>query len=179
MKKKGFIGPLGDDIPSIFPIVTGILIFILSLVYLQQQLAVRNGYLNLKQATLDLSYLATEKGYMPQTEFEDKCGVLKETAKKNGIRFAMVLKKYCGKIDVNEALTLADHDTGASLYWFGKDLLCATAEDFEPESTPVAANPPAAVVLPSENAFILSYPMAVDCAQGLRGLGLLSIAGWV
>ena len=175
MKKRGFIGPLGDDIPGIFPIVTGIFIFLISLGYVLQQVDARNQYLDLKQGTLELSYIATEKGFMPDDEFIDgKCAVVGEVASKNHLEYAMVLKKYCGAVDVSSSLTLKDHTADG----YEPDLLCASPNAFAPDPEPAASVAGTPVVFPAEKVFTMTFPMAVECKESTKGMGLLTVAGW-
>ncbi|MFH0971246.1 MAG: hypothetical protein V1835_01635 [Candidatus Micrarchaeota archaeon] len=182
MQLKGFIGPLGDDIPSIFPIVAGVLLFITSLMYITSQVDQRNAYLDVRAATLRMSYIATDKGYMEDLQFTSKCtNDFKPFAGKNNIEFAVILKKYCGPIkfadDENLKITRRQIDWGNGVQVPISDMICssnASIEGVAPEDVH-AANP---LAFPFRDTVILSYPIAVDCGNALRGLGLISVAGW-
>ncbi len=175
MKFKAFIGPLGDDIPSIFPIVAGVLIFLLSIVFIQQQVVERNAQLDVRDQVLQLSYVVTEKGYMPAgpetdpSSFLAKCNVVKDLAQKRHIEFAMMLKPYCGPVDV-EKFFVRTPAAGAS-----EPQVCYSDKFENAISTlPLSQS----LEFSSKNAVVMSFPMAVDCPAGNRGIGFISIAGW-
>ena len=64
MKFKGFIGPLGDDIPSIFPIVFSVLLFTGSVLYANQIVSEKAKAIQINEGAMALSYLLTEKGFV-------------------------------------------------------------------------------------------------------------------
>ena len=68
--KKGFVGPIGDDIPSIFPIVIGVVLFISTIGFVNSQFDARNEQLSLKKAGLGISYAILRSGYLSDNEFE-------------------------------------------------------------------------------------------------------------
>jgi hypothetical protein len=175
-RKHGLIGPLGDDIPSMFPIIAGIMIFIVSFIYISDQLAARNIYLELRKTTLQMSYIATEKGYMSNNEFDEKCDYqFKPFASKNSLSFAVILKKYCGtvKFTDQETLIIRKETVNGELI---EDRLCTSddaillAQQTAPQGTPID--------ITNKNPIIMSYPIAVDCGNSLRGLGIISVAVW-
>lgn len=176
-KRGGFIGPLGDDIPSIFPIIAGVLIFIVSVFYITGQQQQRNAYLDLRGATLRMSYIVTEKGLMGDVQFQEKCGnELKDFASKNSMEFAVILKKYCGPITFagEENQKIVKRTVGTETI---VDKVCSSnttiAGTTAEES--VFAKP---ILFPSKDTIVMSYPIAVECGGALRGLGLISVAGW-
>ncbi|MEK6843541.1 MAG: hypothetical protein AABY04_03555 [Candidatus Micrarchaeota archaeon] len=177
---KGFIGPIGDDIPSIFPIVAGILIFLTSMLYVDSQFSERNAYLETRSATLQLSYVATDKGFMGDSKFLEKCTEMKLFASKKQLKFATILKKYCGPMVFSKSENLK---ITKSTKTFGlvsaevEDMICSSDEKI---SSTVPKDPllVEAISIPSKNAILLSYPIAVDCGNSNRGLGLITIAGW-
>ncbi|MFH1257842.1 MAG: hypothetical protein V1658_02805, partial [Candidatus Micrarchaeota archaeon] len=106
MRMKGFIGPLGDDIPSIFPIVAGVLMFIATLGYVYTQQEIRNDYLQVRSGTLEMSYIITEKGFMTDGQFDSKCNDdITPAASRRAIEFAVILKKYCGPVKYKDETT--------------------------------------------------------------------------
>jgi hypothetical protein len=174
-KKKGLIGPLGDDIPSMFPIIAGIMIFIVSFIYISDQLAARNIYLELRKTTLKMSYIATEKGYMSNSEFDEKCDFqFKPFAAKNSLSFAVILKKYCGtvKFKDQENLIIRTKTINGEII---EDRLCTSDDAIVQQQTAAPSDP---IDLANKNPIIMGYPIAVDCGNSLRGLGIISIALW-
>lgn len=98
LKRKGFIGPLGDDIPSIFPIVAGVILFTSSLLFLNQQVTITSEDFKLRQTTQELAYLATKRGFYTVEEFQSLCkGSLAPFAINNNLKFAVVVKRFCQK----------------------------------------------------------------------------------
>lgn len=177
MRLKAFIGPIGDDIPSIFPIVTGILIFLMSILFIQQQVTERNALLDVRDQVLQLSYLATEKGYMTPADFRAKCSLVRDMAKTRHLNFTMILKPFCGPVNVNDFFLVNPNDPLLVPYRSTNGLCVAENNDFY-SRWPAAHNPPQAMGFPTKNTVVMSYPMAVDCGEGKRGIGFLSIAGW-
>ncbi len=178
--KRGFMGPLGDDIPSIFPIVAGILIFFTSLIYIYQQVEERDAYLNLRSATLQASYIVTENGLMTEAQFSQKCDFeLKPFVASKGMEYVVILKRYCGPVTYKEEenFKVRERDIyyGTERIPGIKDSICSSNETIEAIA---ASSNPKAVVLPSRNTIIMSYPIAVECGSALRGLGTVTIAGW-
>jgi hypothetical protein len=176
-RHKGFIGPLGDDIPAIFPIVAGILIFITALAFIETQKTERDRYLAVRASTLKMSYILTEKGYMGDSNFEGKCtDQLKPFGAGNNLDFAVVLKKHCGPLHyVNEDnLKIITKTIGSEEV---TDKLCITDEKLRqiPSESLDDAQP---LDIPAKNSVILTYPIAVDCTGGNRGLGMIVVAGW-
>src|SRR3989338_1492442 len=108
-KKRGFIGPLGDDIPSIFPIVAGVLLFITTLIFLNQQVSATAEDFKLRQATQQVAYLSTRRGYYTIEEFDVLCkNSIAPFANNNNLKFAVVVKKFCkqGCKDCKEGIDL-------------------------------------------------------------------------
>lgn len=172
---RAFIGPLGDDIPSIFPIVAGILIFLIAMGFIQQQVAARNEYVDLRDQVLQLSYIATEKGFMPDNAFDATCLVVKETGEKRQVNFTMILKKFCGPVDAKAFFDLDRTINPPSHPVEHQDRVCSRWTHHQNLGLGSAKT---LLEFPDENTVIMSYPMAVSCAGGARGLGFLSIAGW-
>ena len=178
-KRRGFIGPLGDDIPSIFPIVAGVLLFITALMYANDQMHERDNYLRLKKAGLELSYAALDKGYVSTQAFHEKCNnSVKQVAKKNGVFFALVLKNC--EVSAIDKQRLAD---GAPANPFLGTPVCNSEGivfDEPAQTTDITShNYDGYGPRSKPNDFIaLSYPVATDCAGGTTGLGMMNIITW-
>ncbi|MEK6953449.1 MAG: hypothetical protein AABX01_00455 [Candidatus Micrarchaeota archaeon] len=174
-KILGFIGPLGDDIPAIFPIVAGILIFITALAFIETQKADRDRYLAVRSSTLKMSYILTEKGHMGDLNFDSKCkDQLLPFGAGNNLDFAVVLKKQCGPLHYSDEDNLKLVLDGEEMV---TDRICSTIEKLQ-EMQPTSLDEAIPLDIPSKNSVILTYPVAVDCSLGKRGLGMIVVAGW-
>ncbi|MCX6767547.1 MAG: hypothetical protein NTY90_02335 [Candidatus Micrarchaeota archaeon] len=172
---KGFIGPLGDDIPSIFPIVAGILLFISVVVYSVYFVQAKNEYLDTRKAALGLAYIATKSGVTTTSEFNAECNnVVMPYAETRGVRFAIVLKKFCTEINLDSNPFDSEPrppsaDAGA---------VCTT-RGIGPTKL-MEAGSPNSEYMPSDSV-ILNYPIAVYCPDEgsvTRGLGMITIMVW-
>jgi len=177
---KGFVGPLGDDIPSIFPIIAGVLLFISTVAYAAYFTEQKNDYLNTRKAALGLAYQVTKTGSVTLSDFNSACGnVIRPYADSRGVKFAVVLKKFCRKIALNSypfdpktyAVRAGKEEIGGA-----KDLdgaACASSsidveELADPKNMPL-------------DAVILNYPIAVNCPDEesvTRGLGMVNVMVW-
>jgi len=157
MKRRGFIGPIGDDIPSIFPLMAGIILFIATLIYANNEFNTKNASINLRKAGLDMAYIVIEKGYVNQGGFEETCkNLLVPSAKKNNAYFAIMLR---------------DCTADASESFAGSELCSLTEKDDVINSE----------YLTKKQTSIYNYPIATECetATGTRtGLGSVSIITW-
>jgi hypothetical protein len=190
-KKRGQIGAIGDDFPSIFPIVFGVLIFVGTMVYALNQVQQRNDYLNLEKSTLSLSNVVMESGYTTDAGFASACtSTYIVTANRQGINAIITVKKFCptsmgGLGSVNLSSNIFDvqginpslaYDPSAGLY-------CSSAPNNAPNYYAGCAGNPN--FLPNngcpQNFEVLNFPIAVDCApqQGnIVGVGMVNVIGW-
>ncbi len=182
---RGFVGPLGDDLPSIFPIVAAIMLFVGTMVYAGNVITQKNEMLEIRQAALGLSYMVTEKGLIKdRTSFEEEMckGHLMKYALSNRVRFVVTIKRYCGKYKPYYPLnTEPDPDLFLSPYFLDKN------DADNPQGRTWAyctniENPPAGGLLKvPQGAVLLSYPVAVSCPVGgmpTNGLGAINVAVW-
>ena len=118
--KKSFIGPLGDDIPSIFPIVFSVLLFTGSILYANQLISEKARAIEIREGAIALSYLVTEKGFMEvdvqgnpllEKTCEEK---VNPRAASLDVKYLITLKRFCKGIpssfdynDVNRVRTPA------------------------------------------------------------------------
>ena len=153
---KGFIGPIGDDIPSIFPIIAGITLFIGTIFYANAEAANRAAQLNLRKSALELSYVSLESGYIDAMSFAGDCNALaRPVAQKDGVQFALVLKNCTSYSE--GGLT-----TG--------EVIC---------KSPLA--PADLADISNKSMAILDYPVATNCIVGGEsrpGFGRVSIVTW-
>jgi hypothetical protein len=176
--KRAFIGPLGDDIPSIFPIVIGILLFVGAMLFAGNLVDQKNAFLSLRKATVNLAYSLTERGYYDKPSFDEKCAVLESQAKAAQVFFAVSLKNYCsGSIDFLElSRDTGPGGTGVLLMDVSKPdpanpgLKCwigGSQREQEPKSIP-------------KDAVVLNYPVGIECKSNPphRGLGLMNLVVW-
>ena len=99
---KGFIGPLGDDIPSIFPIVFSVLLFTGSVIYANQMISEKAKAIEIREGAMALSYLVTDKGFVEwdqangKTSLEKVCEEkIKPRAASLNVKFLITLKRFC------------------------------------------------------------------------------------
>ncbi|MBT4192620.1 MAG: hypothetical protein HOE11_04895 [Candidatus Diapherotrites archaeon] len=120
--KKGFIGPIGDDLPSLVPIMISLLLFfsIFSLtlnIYDTQNIAIR------KQITM-ISVARSLKGdslITDYTSFNDKCDWIKE--KKYPHSFMVAIYPATGNFDtvIQDFVDAGRGDFSADNFLQGKD----------------------------------------------------------
>ena len=157
------IGPIGDDIPSIFPIVIGVVLFIGVVMYANQQVDARNNYLEIRKAGLSLSYLVLSRGLITDAQFNSRCTEYADYAARQNIKAFIALHKSCNYLDLNAPVLTPGSD----------NLIC-------PSALPVVNGAPLATSnLPSDFQ-ILIFPVAVECdSSGLkRGLGTVNLVVW-
>lgn len=106
--RRGDIGPISDDIPSIFPIVFGVLLFMSTALYASQKIDERNNYLEMRKAALGLSYVALRSGYVGDAEFDAACASqYSDYAKRRSVEFLVSLKKYCSYVTLEQGPSTA------------------------------------------------------------------------
>lgn len=185
-RMRAFIGPLGDDIPSLFPIIVGVVLFLGAMYFAVNLTDQKNDYLSLRRGAISLAYSATERGLYNAREFIEKCKVLENQARTNRVFFVMAIKNYCNRyVDFQE---LASSPDGALLLdpvspdprnpgmkcWIGGHHL--PPQPFVSSTTPPTA-PPTSL---AKDSIVLNYPVGIEC-QGdkpHRGLGVLNLAVW-
>ena len=155
--RKGFIGPIGDDIPSIFPIMAGIILFIATLIYTNNEFNSKVGQIQLRTAGLDLSYIVMEKGLIDTTTFNETCkDLLMPSAQKDGVKFAIILRN-CNQL-TSESLV------GTPICYQTNDNAIVNSD-----------------YLSTKTSSTFNYPVATDCEtdSGVRiGLGSVTIVTW-
>jgi hypothetical protein len=164
-EKRGLIGPLGDDIPSIFPITVGVLLFLTTIVYAGIQFDEKEKLLSLRKAGLGLSYLATAQGFTDTVAFTRNCNsTWTPYASAQSVDFAVTVKEFCGgPIDLSNYEPLSiDPDKG--------ELSCSSRPVIKTQGRPSPESP--------TNAFILNYPIATRCPGSAFGPGLINILVW-
>jgi len=175
-ERKAFVGPLGDDIPSIFPIIAGVLLFLSTVYYVSGLVDARSSYLETRKSALDLSYILTEKGFLKPDDFNALCGNrLKSMGSGLNIKFLAFLDVKngdCAGISFSSYPegfygTVAGLDYGA-MHRYG---YCTNAD-------PV----PEASKLASKQLIVLNYPVSTLCFDNAhsssRGIGLLTVIAW-
>ncbi len=175
---KGFVGPLGDDIPGIFPIVLGVVLFVSSLLYANTQVQNTNNQLNLRSAGLSLSYVISQNAYLTSSNFQTDCkNTWQPYAKNLNLKFIIVVKTYCQQginFTENPFIYCEDFNSKGSLtkpsafisnnqmpYYTCYSNDSTTINVFDNVTGKFYSNEIGAY-LPS-NAVILSFPIAVNC----------------
>jgi hypothetical protein len=161
--KRGFIGPLGDDLPSIFPIVTGVMLFITTMVFLNSQVAARSDLGELKRSALELSYITLDKGFYSKEDFDKKCvETLKPFAEKSRVDFIASLQKHCDSLQFTTNFKeLYNPDfplPGGSV--------CSDLSQTELDEVDL------------NESLRYSFPVSVECSLKRKGIGLVNILVW-
>lgn len=193
---KGFVGPLGDDLPSIFPIVAAVILFISTVLYANSLVNQKNAELELRQAVLGLSYIATEKGLLADIKaFDSLCeDKLTKYAVSNQLNFIVSVKKFCQKVEFYSETSSATKQYFSPYYLetFSNDEWEASQGHtwsyctnqmkdkklFLMKTQKYLSSP--LFPVPTE-AIVMVYPVAVRCAvEGIptNGMGLLYVIGW-
>ena len=167
MRLKAFVGPLGDDFPSIFPIVAGVLLFFGTLAYAAGVIDEKNSYFEVRKASLGLAYILTQKGRLRQMEFKSLCDTQAvDYACSKGVKFYAALVPQCD---------------GVKFYDDFRDSV--TAGSYEPESCSLTKQGETLDLaeVAKKNPVVVNYPMAVPCPSAgayTYGLGTVSVVVW-
>ena len=176
---KGFVGPLGDDIPGVFPIVLGVVLFVSSLLYANAQVQNANAQMNLHSSGLSLSYLVSQNAYLTPSDFQTDCqNTWQPYAKNLNLKFIIVVKTYCQQgINFNEnpfRYCQSQYDLSKPIVNLSSPYTCYSNDS---QTTALLSKGAGGgnilgyntslslvnnKVLPS-NAVILSFPIAVNC----------------
>lgn len=197
--KRGDIGPISDDIPSIFPIVFGVLLFMGTAIYTTQKIDERNQYLDVRKSLVGLSYIALSGGYLGDDAFEASCkSQYTDYAKRRAVNFLISLKKYCNYVtldqdkggDIFSPITdypgvncpsfdpNCNQQTSSQVWKTGKT--CPSGKDFPKIKTAGATPQLVSHSNKPPNFQTLSFPVSVQCnAEGsLKGPGLVNVIVW-
>ncbi len=178
---RGFVGPLGDDIPSIFPIVAGVMLFFGTIAFAGSLVAEKNAYLDVRKNGVSLSYIVTEKGFVNELTWDQKCAALTKAADASGMFVLVTIKRFCGPVLFTE-----QNDNPLSPYWVGG------TRDGKGETWRECTNDEKARALFSDargtfvppqqyHAVVFNYPIAVPCPYSYSptyGTGLLYLIVW-
>lgn len=189
--RKGFIGPLGDDIPSIFPIVFAVLLFVGTILYANQIISEKSRVLETREGALALSYIVTEKGFTDNTTLEKSCGQKVDArAASLNVKYLITLKRFCDGIPIdpeNEA------DRNLNPYLTKKSSPFHVANSTAPGETWIyctndpgvqsfAEHPAGDAILPQpRQSVVMSFPVAVSCPgvdSYTNGLGVVNVITW-
>ena len=168
-QRKGFVGPLGDDFPSIFPIVAGVVLFFATLAYANGVIQEKNDYLDVRKAALGLSYLVTrtgsiDYGYLGMVTCSQE---LAAYAKSRSVKYHVIVKGASNGIEFSE--------TPEELFGLGleDESLYVSCGSEEGESVAEQAM--------NSNPVIMNFPVAVGCpsySSNTNGLGMLTVVTW-
>lgn len=175
--RKAVIGPLGDDIPSIFPIIAAVMLFTGTVLYALTLVDEKNAYLEIRRGAMTLSYAVTEKGVTDADGFGKMCEEkLKPLGTAKNVNFLVTVKRYCGGISVQNLAEQSPETYGP--YFVDESeaegdtwLYCT---NYESMPTGTAFPQPARNVL-------MNYPSAVPCPDAdspTRGIGMINVIAW-
>ncbi|MFA4946587.1 MAG: hypothetical protein WC607_03580 [Candidatus Micrarchaeia archaeon] len=165
--KKAFVGPLGDDFPSIFPIVAGVLLFLGTVAYAAGVVDQKNAYFEIRQASLGLGYTLTQRGSLTQMEFDALCGEqATEFARSKAVKFKATLVSRCDGYVYSD-----DAEFGE---WGDEGYASCDSHGDEEEDYVLSE-------VAGKNPVVLDYPMAVPCPEAgsnQYGLGSVVVMVW-
>jgi hypothetical protein len=192
---RGAIGPIGDDIPSIFPIVAGVLLFMSTALYASNQLSERNSYLELSKAGIGLSYVVLSSPYMRDDFFKGECTqTYRDYAARRRVDFLITVKKFCHYTDLNGDIFSVKNpypphlslDTGVyagdgGYHHLG--LACGSdSTNWNAAQAPCAGGVCNLLLTGKQpkNFQSFNFPIAVDCGkqEPFVGVGTLNIIVW-
>lgn len=168
-KTRGFVGPLGDDFPSIFPIVAGVLLFLGTMAYAASLVDEKNNYLEIRKAALGLSYIVTQEGSFNAMSFKQQCGTeLTRFAEAHSVKFFVAVEAAC------KGVTFAEDPE--EVFRGGEEA---------PERRGVCSSERieeiSAQEIQERNPVLLTYPTAVSCPEEgsfTKGLGVITVLAW-
>ncbi len=190
--KRAFIGPLGDDIPSIFPIVFAVLLFTGTIIYANELISGKAKALETREGTLSLSYIVTEKGFIDKATLQESCAQKVDArAASLNVKYLITLKRFCDgiPIDPNNDDPLSklnpyhtkesspfylDSSDRAGRTWF----YCTNAQEVKD----YASSHGGSAMLPQpQQSVVMSFPIAVPCPDAdsyTNGLGVVNVITW-
>ncbi|MEM4255336.1 MAG: hypothetical protein QXR53_03335 [Candidatus Norongarragalinales archaeon] len=185
MKLKAYIGPLGDDIPSIFPIVFAILIFTGTIIYANQLISAKAKQLEIRDGLISLSYLVTETGFIDNSTLAATCdGKVKPRAASLGVKYLITLKRFCNGIPIdyksaNTQLNPYAPETEKTSPFYVDASESVGETWFSCSNDP---NVPSNGLLEQPRDSVLaSFPVAVPCPDAdsfTNGLGVVNVITW-
>jgi len=186
MKKlKGYIGPLGDDIPSIFPIVFAVLIFTGTIIYANQLISSKAKQLEIREGAVSLSYLVTETGFTKAETLEKACDEkVKPRAASLSVKYLITLKRFCDGIPIDFKSTASElnpytpETEKTSTFYIDKSTLAGEtwtwcSNDLEIPASGLFEQP--------KDSVLMSFPVAVPCPDFdsfTNGLGVVNVVAW-
>ncbi|MCD4740330.1 hypothetical protein K8R43_04010 [archaeon] len=88
--KKGYIGPIGDDFPAMFPILLGLMLFFGAVTVTYNVYEAKNSRVNAMRANIMISRAIRERKHMDHDYWKDyACPLLKTSRSNYGIHAAM------------------------------------------------------------------------------------------
>lgn len=173
--KGGFIGPLGDDIPSIFPLITGIIILIASMAFLSNEISSKNDSIELRKSVLTISDLILQTGYISNVKFTIVCDEVKKYSIDRGYEVFMSLQKGCNTGIQTNKYTDIRSTTGDNS---STDLFCLSETDIQSTTNSEVASYDQ-IVNNATGGVFSTYPIAADCSknsdESVKGIGRLNI----
>ena len=77
LKQNGFLGPIGDDLPSLVPLIFALIIFFSTFTYAMNSMDSRNDDFDADLATLGIARIMRSNGYLTGYEdFKRLCGMI-------------------------------------------------------------------------------------------------------
>ncbi len=155
------IGPIGDDLPSFFPIIAGIILFLTSIAFIATEFDQRNMQLRTQRAAVDIAHGIMSHGYMDTADFQRECKtIVVPLSKKNNIHFILFL--------VNSSAY------GEPLNGSNAFISACNGSIFTSSNNSLAKIPSSATVI----SYPIAYRNSSDVTDVRRDTGLLVVAVW-
>lgn len=178
-RTRGFIGPLGDDIPSIFPIVIGLTLFFAGFAFGVTRYNERTTMLEERRTGLSISYSIMERGFVESDtalhpNLDELCQRAKDIADKNRLYVALSVQDaftYVGSCNTPDCVFL----NTAPFSSYGSGITKCVSDVWN--STLAKGD---SKLLP-RNYVSYSYPIAIPCADATCKTyqpGLINIIMW-
>ncbi|MBS3057079.1 MAG: hypothetical protein J4415_00450 [Candidatus Diapherotrites archaeon] len=124
-KHKGFLGPIGDDLPSLVPLIFALIIFFSTFTYAMNSMDSRNEDFDADLATLSISRIMRSNGYITGYEdFRRLCGNINVA----GLNYEVALVETELTYDESNYSSYADPE------YSGVDILDLRVFDSTPEN---------------------------------------------
>ncbi|MBS3070052.1 hypothetical protein J4220_00920 [Candidatus Micrarchaeota archaeon] len=186
MKKlKGYIGPLGDDIPSIFPIVFAVLIFTGTIIYANQLISEKARQLEIREGAVSLSYLVTETGFTDAQTLGKTCKEkVGPRASSLSVKYLITLKRFCDGIPIDFKSTASElnpyspETEKTSPFYIGAS---TRAGETWVSCSNDAGVPSDGIFEQPKDSVVMSFPVAVPCPEAdsfTNGLGVVNVVAW-
>ena len=94
MSSRGYLGPLGDDFPAIFPIAMGLMLFFSSITLTYDYYTTKQGTATLMEANVALAKAARSQIVFDDAHWDRVCVITDRTKANYGVRARVWIKVF-------------------------------------------------------------------------------------